>query len=218
MATFLKGVMGQSPGASPFSGPLMSVHEYAKLATAPRKAPARSPAQVGERPGVPGTLVTMRAKPIPAVRNQADHMWVEFDDGRQQLIARGGPDSHNAEMFASGMLNDLSVMGQVDRAENSPDYRQGRRVMAERFLPNITADAAATDARRHAAGVNGRANRYGAERNSNGFAADVYERISGERVGDGRTWGYRNRLKTGSPEQTVEDRARMLPWLLSGIY
>ena len=217
--TFLKGtVPGQVGTTHRVSEPLISLREYAVLAAAPRKVAARVVGPAASRPNRAGTTVTVRATPVPAVQNRADHMWVEFDDGRQQYIARGGPEAGGAEMVASGMLNDLTVMAQVDRAIDSPDYRQSRRVLGQMFLPGTTAAAAAGEARRQAAGVNKRGNPYGAERNSNSFAADVYERLSGQRVGDARTWGYQNRLQQTGPVQTREDRARTLPWLLNGIY
>lgn len=145
-------------------------------------------------------------------------MWVEFDDGRRKYIARGGPNAQGAELVASGLLNDLSVMAQVDRAEDSPDNGQGRRVLARRFLPDVEADAAAEGARRHAAGVNRRGNAYGADHNSNSFAADVFEDLFHQRVGDARTWGSRNRLGEGPPQMSIEERSRLLPWMLAPTF
>lgn len=175
-----------------------------------QRAPKASPGRA-----LSGTNITVRAKPVRrAPGGPADHMWVEFDDGRRQFIARGGPDAHDAEMAASAAFDDLDVMGQVDPAVDSPDYGQGTRVVARSYLPGVTAEQATGEARRHAAGVNRRGNKYGWDYNSNSFAADVFEDLTGRRVGDARTPGAQNRLRETGPRRPLEERARELPYVI----
>lgn len=94
MATFLKGNLPGPGSPAPLpSGPLMSLRAYASLAAAPRKAQP------------PGTRVTVRSfdifsdmferatgRELPeSVKKIApDHMFTEYDDGREQYIFRGG--------------------------------------------------------------------------------------------------------------------------------
>jgi hypothetical protein len=163
-----------------------------------------------------GTIVSVWAKPVHQVHDNADHMWVSFDDGRKEYIARGGPNGHNdADRAASALLDDLSVMGQVDLAQHSPDFGQASRLVDRTFLPGVSADAAAADARHHAAGVNRGGNPYDWTRNSNSFAADVFERKAGRRPGDFMTPGYETRLTEGPPVRPIEERAEDLVRILT---
>jgi len=208
MATTINGAL---PTKTVFeAGPILTMRDFVALQRAPKR-PSVSPST----PAKPaGTRVTMWAKPVPEVGNGADHMWVEFDDGRRQFIARGGPNAHGLPLIASAAFNDLSVAGQVDPAQSSPDYGQGRRILDEGFLAGVSAEAATAGARRHMAGVNQGGNRYGWSRNSNSFASDVFQDLFGRRVGDERTAGCRSRLSEAPPEMSLEDRARSLPWIM----
>lgn len=195
MATMMQAPDGALPvGAGPApQGPLLTIHELAALQIAPRR-PA-------------GTEVTVRAKPVfpwlphfdlPGGREfrGPDHMYVEYDDGQRQLIARGGPSHPDLLGFAVGEIDGSNRMSAgVYPAAQSSDYGQGRRVVARRFLPGVTAEQAAAPARLHAQGVDRGGNGYGPYMNSNSFAADVGEPIFGLRVGDGETPGYRTHLR-----------------------
>ena len=205
MATILNGVRvpARQAGAG-LGGPVLTMAELVALERAPKRAASKAS----------GTNVTLRATPVGLVPG-ADHMWVHYDDGRKRFIARGGPDAQGAGLIASAMFNDLNVMGQVDPAHLSPDRLQGSRVLGRAFVPDVGAGEAAAAARAHAAGVNLRGNRYDRARNSNSFAADVFEDLTGRRVGDLRTPGYRTRLNEGPPRLAIEERARALPMIMS---
>lgn len=138
----------------------------------------------------------MRAYPVPVFGKRADHMYVTYDDGRERLIARGGPSTRSLPEMAGAIRADaLTVAGEVGPERDSLDRGRGGRVMFRGYLPNVTAARAAEPAARHAAGVNRGGNDYARDASSNSFAADVIEPLFGCRVGDGRTWGYRTRLE-----------------------
>ncbi|MEO8113911.1 MAG: hypothetical protein ABI655_05995 [Phenylobacterium sp.] len=168
------------------------------LTAAERLALARTP----KRP--PGTEVSVEAYPVHKVGDRADHMYVQYDDGREQLIARGGPSKEGAG-FAAGILDgETRVNGGVSPAKHSLDYGQGQRVLFRGFLPGVSAQDAAESARLHANGINRGGNPYGLALNSNSFAADVIEDKFGRRVGDSRTWGFENRLNERSPRPPLD--------------
>lgn len=174
------------------TGSPLSVEEWAALQQAPRR-----------KAGPNGTTVTVRSYNIPR-KNGApsmprfvenlypEHMYVELDDGREQLIARGGP----REPADPASSDEWTVTGGVGPARQSRDYGRGERVMQRRFVPDVTAQQAAEIARRQAADLERDPRRYGASANSNSFAADVTEALTGERPGDARTWGSRQHLST----------------------
>jgi hypothetical protein len=186
MAVFLQGLADPAfgdAGALP-QGPLLSLDDWAALARAPRRAA--------------GTQVSVRATPVRALAGIPDHMFVHFDDGTTQLIARGGPSEENG-----GYLRDSNrVAAEVTPAASSRDRDASYGTIASKFLPGVNADQAAAYARAHALGVDNFANRYGPDYNSNSYAADVAEPIFGYRPNDGRTWGYRERLLDGPPPAT----------------
>lgn len=176
---------------APASDPLRS---YQPLTARETIALTRAP-----RSSAAGTQVTMWATPVGKIGGAADHMFEVFDDGREQLIARGGPSAEGAAFIEGALGRSLTIRARVDPAERSPDYRQGQRVVAQGFLPGMSAREATAGARRHAAKVNQGANAYTPWRNSNSFAADDFESLFGRRVGDSRTWGYRTRLREEPP-------------------
>lgn len=202
MAKFLD--ISGDPGFSDHSY-YLTPRERLAISLAPRRSNAEASG---------GTRVTVWAKPVHEVGDSADHMWVEFDDGHRQYIARGGPDAHGAGALASAAFDDLGVMGQVDPARQSPDFGQGERIVARAELPGVAAQDAIVGAERHAAGVNRRSNKYGWQRNSNSYAADVFEDLTGRRVGDARTPGAQNRLKETGPRRPLEERAKVLPYVI----
>ena len=113
-------------------------------------------------------------------------MFLQFDDGQNALIARGGPTGSVA-----GVPDHLTrVTARVDQADLSPDSGKGYRTLAKTFIPGVTADEAAAGARQHAQGARLGGNAYGADRNSNSYAEDAGEPIFKRRVGDSLTWGY----------------------------
>jgi len=183
MAVFLG-----NPGGAPFGeaepapsglirGPLLTLDELAALAQAPKRSP--------------GTEVSIRATPIEALDGWKDHMFVHYDDGANQLIARGGP----TERFGPRFLSRSNRVGaEVTPEASSKDYGAPYRTIATRFLPGVAADAAAAPARAHALGVDRFGNAYDWDSNSNSYAADVAQPILGYRPGDGRTPGYDHRL------------------------
>ncbi|WP_372785026.1 hypothetical protein [Phenylobacterium sp.] len=122
-------------------------------------------------------------------------MFVQYDDGREQLIARGGPSLEGAE-FAGGLLDGSNrVTAGVFPAALSKDYGKGQREIFHGFLPGIPAQEAAAGARAYAADVNRGGDAYAPlGTNSNSFAADVIEDRFGRRVGDTGTPGYRYHL------------------------
>jgi len=185
------------PDPFPSSGsPLMSLRDWAAMASAPRRPP--------------GTEVTVQASRISSDSGSGglpwvgrhfgpDHMFVEFDDGTTPLIARGGPSISGADFPGSVIDGRNRVTARVDPAALSPDNGAGYRTLARTFIPGVTADQAAAAARRHAEGVNRGGNAYGADSNSNSYAADVAQPIFGRRPGDGKTWGSESHLRDDAP-------------------
>lgn len=168
------------PTPFPQQGPLMTLADWAALASAPRR-PA-------------GTEVSVRATPIRQLGGLKDHMFVQYDDGQNQLIARGGPSKEGAQ-FWPGIFNGTNrVTAGVTPAALNKDYGAPYRTIASTFLPGIAADRAAAPARKHAEGVDHGGNPYGPFSNSNSYAADVGEPILGWRPGDDRTPGYKSHL------------------------
>lgn len=167
----------------------------------PTDAPHRSVAPpcgtlVEGAPGEAGTRVTVQAYPVPLLGRQADHMYVTLDDGREVLIARGGPSARTpGEMIRDAWTDHLTVRAEVAPRATSTDRGRGGRVIFEGFLPGQSAQEAATPARAHAVGVNLGGNDYRRDSSSNSFAADVVEALFGCRVGDARTWGSRTQLR-----------------------
>ena len=170
--------------ATLLNAPAGSLAAPAHLTPRERVALARAPTKR------PGTRVTVRAYDIPWLPGKAEHMFVEYDDGRERLIARGGP-SH----LGDALSGNLRVVAGVTPARESRDDGQGGRVLHSGFLPDVAATDAAARARTHAAQL-ARDNRsYSARSNSNSFAADVAEDLFGVRPGDRLTPGYDRRLK-----------------------
>lgn len=145
---------------------------------------------VARRPSA-GTRVTVRAYDIPGVPGPHEHMYVEYDDGNDQLIARAGPSSG-----PGAFLGKARIDGRVTPATASADYARGGRVVDRGFVPGATAHQAAAPARVLAAELEREPRRYVAwSRNSNSYAADVAEPIMRRRPGDALTPGARTRLR-----------------------
>ena len=187
------------------------VRNSAVLRAAPRRDnPAtRSP---------PGTWVRVKAYDIPQNKYGAppwltigpDHMFVEYDDGREQVIARGGPSGEPRQFVRHGFAGQLRTRAEVTPAKDSKDYGAGQRVMFETFVPHRTARDVARPAYDKAARVNRADNLYGAGVNSNSFAADVIEDTFGRRVGDWQTWGAKTRLRSGGMSPTMTESRKAL--------
>lgn len=186
MATILTGVPAPQGGRL-LSGTAMSLRDYAALQAAPKRRR--------------GTQVTVRAFDIPGRKGllgrvTPDHMYVEYDDGQEQLIARGGP-SGQGRGFADGLMrDDLHVVGEVTPARENRDYGRGERVLFRGFVPDVPAQQAAEPALRNAEALDRDPRRYRGGSNSNSFAADAVEPLFGVRPGDRQTWGWRDRLRT----------------------
>lgn len=68
--------------------------------------------------------------------NTKEHMYVEYDDGRERLIARGEPSPRSGLPMLNGALSDnLRVSGSVVAAASGRDFGTGRRLIFEGFLP-----------------------------------------------------------------------------------
>jgi hypothetical protein len=155
-----------TPQRSMFNGqgPLMSLEGHAALAAAPKLAG--------------GTRVTVEAYPIEESANLADHMFIQYDDGRDQYIYRGGD-------------RPPWLHAQVTPADQSPDYGRGKRTLYETFLPGVPAQQSIRPAQADAQRINDAGIPYGfVQENSNSLVGDFTERQYGRRVGDGHTWGY----------------------------
>jgi hypothetical protein len=89
MASYRPDMSGGFPadGDPPLSGPLMTLGDWATLAQAPRRPV--------------GTEISVRATPIGLLDDRRDHMFVHYDDGQDQLIARGGPTEGLNPLFFS---------------------------------------------------------------------------------------------------------------------
>jgi hypothetical protein len=187
MATFHPELAGAFPvaDAAPLAGPLMTLDDWTALTRAPKRAP--------------GTEVSVRARPIGKLGGWKDHMFVHYDDGRAQLIARGGPSEEGASFFPSLVDGSNRVLAEVTPEAASRDYDFPYRTIASTFLPGVSAEQAAAEARAHALGVDRLGNGYGWRRNSNSYAADVAAPLFGYRPGDRRTPGYDQRLRDDVP-------------------
>lgn len=181
------------------------------IARAPKKQPAQSPTKpVASAPrgrDENGTWVRVKAYDISESnggrhsKQWPDHMYVEYDDGRDQIIARGGPSAQGTQFFKDGLAGRLRVAAEVTPASQSQDYGRGGRILYETFLPYKTADEAAAPAREEMARANRGENLYGKWVNSNSFVGNVTERQFGRRIGDDQTWGYKTRLGDGSAKR-----------------
>jgi hypothetical protein len=122
-------------------------------------------------------------------------MFVHYDDGRTQLIARGGPSEEGGSFFPSMVDGSNRVLAEVTPEAASRDHGFPYRTIASTFLPAVSAEQAVAQARAHALGVDRLGNGYGWSHNSNSYAADVAAPIFGYRPGDRRTPGYDQRLR-----------------------
>lgn len=187
------------------------VRNSAVLKVAPRRdgPTAQSP---------PGTRVRVKAYDIlqnkygapPWFTIGPDHMFVEYDDGREQLIARGGPSGEPRRFVRDGLAGQLRTRAEATQARDSRDHGAGQRVVFETFVPNRTARDVARPAYAEAARVNRADNLYGGGVNSNSFAADVIEDTFGRRVGDWQTWGAKTRLRSGGMSPTMTESRKAL--------
>jgi hypothetical protein len=202
MARYLPIPDGSLPtGTAPFNpqSPLMTIQDWAALASAP------------QRPV--GTEVSVRETPVWALGGLPEHMFVHYDDGQHQLIARGGPTKGGMGLVTGWLDGSDQVGARVDPAQQSPDYGASYNTLATTLLPGVTADQAAAGARRHAQGVNRGGNSYGFTSNSNSYAADTAEPIFGYRPGDWRTLGAQTHLREdgAAPPSPLELLSRQFP-------
>lgn len=181
MATYLTGVLPGPAGASLGSGPSMGLSELTLLAKAPQRSEPSTRVTVRSFDVLSDNLRKLTGRPLPPWLKaiSPDHMYVEYDDGREQYIFRGGP---------SG----LALKARVDPARDSPDYGRGDVVRYQTTLPGQTARAAIGPARAAAGQVNAAHAPYlvlGS--NSNSVVGDLTEEQLGHRVGTSATPGYR---------------------------
>lgn len=177
------------------------------LAAAPRLDGARdvNVVRVSQPSRQNGTWVRVKAYDIagqnggPASKQHPDHMFIEYDDGNRQIIARGGPSAQGKQFFVDHLTGRLTVKAEVGPAETSPDYRRGERLLYETFVPYKSAQEVSEVARQEMRRVNQGRDRYGADRNSNSYVGNVTERQFGRRIGDDQTWGYQTRLGERPP-------------------
>jgi hypothetical protein len=187
MARMLDGRVAMPTANSIGTGPWLTLKDYVALAKAPRR----------------NTQVTVRSFDVPSGWSKAltgrplkpdvkahspDHMFVEYDDGQEQFIARGGP-------------RGVFLNAQINPARRSPDYGRGERVLFQTTLPGQSARRAIRPAQEAARQINGSGQPYlvfGS--NSNSFVGDLTEAQFGRRIGDIQTPGYRPwPLPTSSP-------------------
>lgn len=180
--------------------PIIESWMRAAMARAPKKpTPEPAPRSRDDH----GTWVRVKAYDIvqsnggPGSKRWADHMYVEYDDGHEQIIARGGPSAQGRKFITDGLTGRLRVAAEVTPASQSQDYGKGGRVLYQTFVPYRTAREAAAPAREEMARVNRGENRYGKCVNSNSFVGNVTERQFGRRIGDEQTWGYQTPLGDG---------------------
>lgn len=178
------------PLANPFKPqPRDPWRDYAPLTVEERLSLSKAPRRTG-----PGTMVTVRSYEVPKWPLDDEHMYVEYDDGREQLIARGGPSAEGGALVKGALRDDLHVVGGVAPAHLSKDFAQGERVMLQGFLPGVTAQEAAIPARLVARRLDRDPRRYRRGSNSNSYAADAVEPLFGMRPGDVFTPGWDTRL------------------------
>jgi hypothetical protein len=188
IATFVQDPGGAFPAVGDDltpNGPLMTLKDWAALAQAPQRSA--------------GTQVSVKASKVRPLGDIPDHMFVEYDDGQNPLIARGGPSKSGADFLPGWLDGSNRVTARVDASRLSPDYGTDYRTLATTYLPGVSAEQAAAAARQHAEGVNRGGNAYGLHANSNSFAADIAEPILGFRPSDPWTPGYRTHLSDGPP-------------------
>lgn len=180
MATIISGVLPTPRGGGGLAGPVQSLKDYADLGRAPKKPTST---QVTVRSyDVPGrwySQLTGRELPGWVKDISPDHMYAEYDDGRERYIYRGGP---------RGAL----LSARVDPARESPDDGRGERVLYRTELPGRTARQAIQPAREAAEHINRSGQPYlvfGS--NSNSVIGDWTAEQLGHRVGDRQTPGYR---------------------------
>lgn len=167
-------------------------------------APPRTlhhPSGPGPARRTPGTEVTVRK--YPAFGNTAlgpDHAFVEIRDPRtgRTWIARGGfgldssgwPAHVTAEVRPSHLSRDAAMV------------RTGKKTaqtVAREIVNGATAEDLVELAESHAARVQAADNPYHAGRNSNSFASDVNELLTGRRLPKHDLPGAQTRLRTTPP-------------------
>lgn len=180
MATIINGALPASRALADPGAAVMSLKDYASLHVAPKVAPStKVTVRSYDVPGSWFAKVTGRQLPGWAKAISPDHMYVEYDDGQEQYIYRGGP---------RGPL----LSARVDPARASPDHGRGERVLHRTELPGQTARQAIRPAQQAARQINGAGQPYlvfGS--NSNSVIGDLTADQLGRRIGDRQTPGYR---------------------------
>lgn len=184
------------------NGDRQIVRNKAHLKVAPRQDSPAAPSR-------PGTWVRVKAYDIPHQKwgfprtpISPQHMFIEYDDGGRQIIARSGPSAEGARFLRDGLAGNLRVRSAVTPARESKDYGLGDRVVFQTFIPNRTAQEVSAPARDEARRTNRADNLYGGKVNSNSFVGGVMRATVGRGVGDQHTPGHDTRLEGGglSPE------------------
>lgn len=140
-----------------------------------------------------------------------DHAFITYDDGREKIIARGGPSSEGLLPFIrEGLAGKLRTTAEVTPARESKDFGRGERLLAQTFIPGRTAREAAQQAHQAAEKANRGNNLYGYGVNSNSYMADAAEPTFGRRIGDRTTPGYKTRLGDGELPKSVRRSQRAL--------
>lgn len=170
--------------------PLMGAADHINLVKAPKKSGTKVNVQSYD-------VISSKLEPFGyelqpwAMRISPDHMYIKYDDGKDEYIFRGGP--------KWPLLN-----ARVDPSPQSPDYRKGERVLYSGELAGQTAQQAAGVARSEAKRLNDGQHVYlGLGSNSNTAVGDVTERQLGRRIGDRQTPGV-SRRAGAEPAQIVD--------------
>lgn len=178
-------VRQSDPAANPFRAKPVERKAFRPMTVEDRVRLEQAP----KRTSGPATKVTMLSYDIAGLPGRAEHAYVEFDDGRERLIARGGPDAGGAALVGSAAAGQLSVQGGVTPAYLSRDEGKGTRVLFRGELPGLSAREASEGAVRIGRDLERDPRRYTLWSNSNSYAGDVVEDLFRVRPGDRLTPG-----------------------------
>jgi len=184
------------PKEDPLAFRPMSIKDHLDLARAPKKRRGETDVVLWSYDILSEKLKGATGVGLPGFVTAftPDHMYVEYDDGADRLIARGGP-SAGGFGFARGALDgSLRVKAAVVPADRSIDNRKGM-VVASGYLPGVTAQGASIRGQLVANDLARTPRRYGPGSNSNTYAAEVTDPLFPGRPRHPDAWGASTRLR-----------------------